>query len=59
MFDVIAKSLFGTANDRYIKTMHSSIDAINALGPTLDLAVDAADTAITKLLAEEVWWGNR
>jgi preprotein translocase subunit SecA len=35
MFGAIARRLFGTANDRLLKTLTPQLDAINALEPTL------------------------
>lgn len=35
MLEAIAKRLFGSANDRYLKKLQSRVDAINALEPTL------------------------
>ena len=33
MLQAIAKSLFGSANDRYLKNLQHYVDAINALEP--------------------------
>ncbi|NQW01729.1 MAG: preprotein translocase subunit SecA, partial [Rhodospirillales bacterium] len=35
MLDALAKRLFGSANDRYLKRLQTRVDAINALEPTL------------------------
>ncbi len=35
MLNAIAKRLFGSANDRYLKRLNPRVDAINALEPTL------------------------
>ncbi len=35
MFGALAKRLFGTANDRFLKGLHSTVTAINALEPKL------------------------
>jgi len=36
MLGALAKKVFGSANDRYIKGLHKTVDAINALEPTLE-----------------------
>ena len=58
MFDVIAKRLFGTANDRYLKTMRTSIDAINALEPQLEALSDEALAERTPWLRERIDQGE-
>src|SRR3546814_7706091 len=42
MFGVLAKRLFGSANDRYLKGLTSSVAAINALEPKLQELSDEA-----------------
>ena len=58
MFDVIAKRIFGSANDRYLKTMHASIDEINALEPQLEALSDEALTERTPWLRERIEQGE-
>ena len=36
MFSAIAKSLFGSANDRYLNGLQKDVDAINGLEPELE-----------------------
>tara|TARA_R110000787_G_scaffold285461_4_gene401218 strand:- start:41569 stop:44301 length:2733 start_codon:yes stop_codon:yes gene_type:complete len=36
MLQNLAKRLFGSSNDRFIKTLHSTVDAINALEPDVE-----------------------
>jgi preprotein translocase subunit SecA len=41
MFSAIARRMFGTANERYLKPLHSSVAAINALEPEIEALSDA------------------
>ncbi len=41
MFEAIAKKIFGSANDRYLKDLSRRVDAINALEPELEKLSDA------------------
>ena len=36
MFDAIARRLFGSANDRYVRGLSSIVDQINALEPSVE-----------------------
>ena len=40
MIGAIARRLFGTANERYLKTLRKDVDAINALEPSLESLSD-------------------
>jgi len=40
MLEAIAKRLFGSANDRYVKGLHKHVDAINAMEPELEALSD-------------------
>ena len=40
MFSAIAKSLFGSANDRYLNSLQKDVDAINGLEPELEKLSD-------------------
>jgi len=53
-FGKIAKKVFGTANDRKLKTMLPQIAAINALEPELEALSDDALRARTDLLREKL-----
>ena len=56
MFQVIAKSLFGSANDRYVKSLERIVAQINALEPQLQDFSDEelqAQTAKFRLRLEE------
>ncbi|MGF1631675.1 MAG: preprotein translocase subunit SecA [Kiloniellaceae bacterium] len=49
MFGVLAKRLFGSANDRFLKGLNSTVAAINALEPNLQ---DLSDEALRARTAE-------
>jgi len=53
MFGVIARRLFGTANERYLKGLRRTVAAINALEPELEALDDAA------LAQRTVWFRER
>ena len=40
MLEAIAKRLFGSANDRYVKDLHKYVDAINAVEPEMEALSD-------------------
>ncbi len=40
MLQNLAKRLFGSANDRYVKTLQGTVDAINAAEPTVEVLSD-------------------
>lgn len=48
MIGAIAQRLFGSANDRYLKTLQKDVDAINALEPEIEALNDAELTARTE-----------
>lgn len=58
MLNAIAKRLFGSANDRYIKRLQSRVDAINALEPTLTALSDEDLQARTPWLRERLAGGE-
>ncbi|MFW6054513.1 MAG: preprotein translocase subunit SecA [Thermodesulfobacteriota bacterium] len=41
MFDFVAKKIFGTKNDRYLKTLTPWVEAINALEPDMEKLSDS------------------
>ncbi len=53
MFDAIAKRLFGSANQRFVKSLHKDVDRINALEPELERLSD------DELRARTPWLKNR
>ena len=40
MFAAVAKSIFGSANDRYVRSLGKYVDAVNALEPTISALSD-------------------
>ena len=54
MFGAIARRLFGTANDRLLKTFAKQVDAINALEPSLVALTDEQLRARTQWLRDRL-----
>ncbi|MEQ9559281.1 MAG: preprotein translocase subunit SecA, partial [Rhodospirillales bacterium] len=54
MFSAIAKSLFGSANDRYLNGLQKDVDAINGLEPELAKLSDADIKARTAALRQRL-----
>ncbi|WP_294328443.1 preprotein translocase subunit SecA [uncultured Sphingomonas sp.] len=54
MFGGLAKSLFGSSNDRYVKSLGSIVDKINAFEPTLTAMSDAELAAQTPKFREQL-----
>jgi len=52
MFGAIAKKIFGSANDRYVKGLYKEVEAINALEPELEALSDEDLRARTDWLRE-------
>ncbi len=50
MFDALARRVFGSANDRYVKGLGGTVDAINKLEPDMEALSDAELTARTDWL---------
>ncbi len=48
MFGAIARRIFGTANERYLRRLHPQVEAINALEPELEELSDEALRARTE-----------
>ena len=40
MFAAVAKSIFGSANDRYVRSLGKHVDAVNAFEPTISAMSD-------------------
>ena len=56
MFAAIAKRLFGSANDRFIKSLGKTVDQINALEATVEPLTDEALAQRTvELRAVDSW----
>ena len=58
MIGALAKRLFGTANDRVIKSLTKTVDAINALEPELEGLSDAELRARTDRFRERLAAGE-
>ena len=58
MIGALAKRLFGSANDRVVKSMRSRVDAINALEPELEALSDAELKARTDWFRERLASGE-
>ena len=54
MFGALAKRLFGTANDRFVKQMQPIVDAVNALEPELETLDDDGLRARTGWLKSRI-----
>jgi preprotein translocase subunit SecA len=54
MFAALAKRVFGSANDRFIKSLNTTVEAINALEPDVQKLDDAALKARTAWLRGRV-----
>ncbi len=54
MFEAIAKRLFGTANDRVLKTFEKSVTAVNALEPEFEALSDDQLRACTDQFRERL-----
>ena len=58
MFGAIARRMFGTANNRFLKTLQSTVDAINALEPEIEKLDEAALRGRTVWLRERLAKGE-
>ena len=58
MLSALAKTLFGSENDRVLKRMQASLDAINALEPELEKLSDKELVARTPWLQERILNGE-
>jgi preprotein translocase subunit SecA len=54
MFAALAKRVFGSANDRFIKALNTTVEAINALEPEVQKLDDAALKARTDWLRQRL-----
>ena len=57
MIGAIARKLFGSANDRFLKTLARDVDAINGLEPEIAKLTDAELKARTAMLRQRVAGG--
>jgi preprotein translocase subunit SecA len=58
MFGTIARRLFGTANERFLKSLNKQITAINALEPQLEALADGELRDRTRWLRERLAGGE-
>ncbi|NKD77408.1 preprotein translocase subunit SecA [Haematospirillum sp. H1815] len=58
MFGALARRLFGTANDRLIKSLRGTVDAVNALEQSLESLSDEALRGRTQWLRERLAAGE-
>lgn len=58
MFGGLAKSIFGSANDRYVKSMQKVVDAVNAFEPEIEPLSDEELAAKTPYFKERVAGGE-
>ncbi|MFP5329457.1 MAG: preprotein translocase subunit SecA [Alphaproteobacteria bacterium] len=54
MFAALAKSIFGSANDRYVRSLGKYVDAINALEPSIEALSDDELRGQTDLFKQRV-----
>ena len=54
MLGGIAKAIFGSSNDRYVKSMRKTVDKINAFEPTISAMTDAELSNQTVLFRERL-----
>jgi preprotein translocase subunit SecA len=54
MFDAIARRIFGSANDRYVRGLSSTVDQINALEPEVEKLTDEELSGRTAQLKERI-----
>ncbi|HZG32181.1 MAG TPA: hypothetical protein VEZ59_02845, partial [Sphingopyxis sp.] len=58
MFGSIAKSLFGSSNERYVNSIRKIVEKINAFEPTLQALDDAALRAQTQQFRDRLAAGE-
>ena len=58
MFQAIAKSIFGSSNERYIKSLRKIVDQINDLEPQIQQLTDEELTAQTNKFREQIEGGR-
>ena len=58
MFASLAKSVFGSANDRYVRGLQKYVDAVNALEPAIQALSDDELRAQTERFRERLAGGD-
>jgi preprotein translocase subunit SecA len=59
MFAAVAKSIFGSANDRYVRGLGKYVDAVNALEPSIQALSDDELKAQTELFRQRLANGEK
>src|SRR3954463_129978 len=59
MFAAVAKSIFGSANDRYVRGLGKYVDAVNAFEPTISALSDDELRAQTDLFRQRLANGEK
>src|SRR5204862_7682830 len=59
MFAAVAKSIFGSANDRYVRSLGKYVDAVNALEPSISALSDEQLRGQTELFRERLANGEK
>jgi len=59
MFQSVMKSVFGSSNDRYVKSLHKIVDQINALEPTMQAMSDEELQAQTQKFRDQLAEGTK
>ena len=59
MFAAVAKSIFGSANDRYVRSLGKYVDAVNALEPNIHALSDDELRAQTELFRQRLANGEK
>src|SRR5436305_4617083 len=59
MFAAVAKSIFGSANDRYVRSLGKYVDAVNALEPNISALNDDELRAQTELFRQRLANGEK
>jgi preprotein translocase subunit SecA len=59
MFAAVAKSIFGSANDRYVRGLGKYVDAVNALEPSIQALTDEQLKGQTELFRQRLANGEK
>ena len=59
MFAAVAKSIFGSANDRYVRSLGKYVDAINGFEPTISAMTDEELRGQTELFRRRLAEGAK
>src|SRR5213595_2015895 len=59
MFAAVAKSIFGSANDRYVRSLGKYVDAVNALEPNINALSDEELRSQTELFRQRLANGEK